>query len=343
MAETRQTRLSKNLSWPSLCPVDNTDTSQTTSWPVSTPVTDTYPNETVNVLESGRKIGDVLQKERTVPVPVSTLFKKITLTGSAPGRHPKNTLRVLIKGKKERRLDEFILEDLFTCELNINRSQIINVYNLGKPSEWYISLKSDEIYNSLHLVVICEHSDYCSSMLLLHVDKNGQRGHLKWVPPTITQNMINKIMIEISEPDTIVSTLKIGKSDKWAVDFCPNAPLKDLPHYIDLEIGGETYTLLLQLNGRRSICPLCGTTKHGPAACRSPYVRERDNIYIDNDGNYYDNDLLIDDSEDVSDDAAEIEPAQEPAQESTTATAPTTEGEWTKVQGKRNKPSRKNK
>lgn len=172
----------------------------------------------------------------------------MSIAGVAQGVHPKNTLRAVLKGKKERRLDEIILEDLITCELRLKRSQIANVYNLGKPNEWFVTRQSEKLYKSLHMVVTCEHSDYCISMIQLHVDKNGQRGHLKWVPPTIPQLAINHIMSQIAEPDTIVTTLRIGKSDKWAIDFCPNATLHELLHYLEIEIDGDTHTILLQIN-----------------------------------------------------------------------------------------------
>ena len=67
----------------------------------------------------------------------------------------------------------------------------------------------------------------------------------------------------------------------------PVAQPEALPHFLEVEIGGETYTLLLQLNGRKTICPLCGTIKHGPSACRSSYVRLRDNIELNENGDYY--------------------------------------------------------
>lgn len=78
-------------------------------------------------------------------------------------------------------------------------------------------------------------------------------------------------------------------------------------------------TKLLQLNGRRSIWPLFGTNKHGLAAFRSSYVRERDNILIDNNGN--EQQEMEDDSKYPTDDAPKFEPVQKAAQEP--ATAPT--------------------
>ena len=42
-----------------------------------------------------------------------------------------------------------------------------------------------------------------------------------------------------------------------AVDFMPVAQPEALPHFLEVEIGGETYTLLLQLNGRKNVYALC--------------------------------------------------------------------------------------
>ena len=67
----------------------------------------------------------------------------------------------------------------------------------------------------------------------------------------------------------------------------PVAQPEALPHFLEVEIGGETYTLLLQINGRKTIFPLCGTITHCPAACRSSFVRLRDNIEINENVEYY--------------------------------------------------------
>ena len=67
----------------------------------------------------------------------------------------------------------------------------------------------------------------------------------------------------------------------------PVAQPEALRRILEVEIGGETYTLLLQLNGRKTICPLCGTIKQSPSACRSSFVRLRDYIDINENGEYY--------------------------------------------------------
>ena len=236
------------------------------------------PLKTVSERE-GNNVNNVNKK--------TSLFRKITINATAPGKHPKNTIRCIIKGKKNTRLDEILLEEILTTELSITSRQILNVYNLGKPTEWFVTLTTEELYKSLHMREIAKNTRICNSILLLHLDKYGQRGHFKWVPPTFTHNIVLDILKSLSQPDEPCVTTKIGKGDKWAVDFLPIATVESLPHFIEVDIGGESHTILLQLNGRRTICPLCGTDKHGPEACRSQIVRVRDNIGINEYGEYY--------------------------------------------------------
>jgi hypothetical protein len=216
----------------------------------------------------------------------SSLIKRITLTGGPVGTHLKNTLRLVIKGKKTSKFDEIILEDIIMQELGIPQRQIQKLYNLGKPNEWFVTILSEELFKSLHMREIAKNSSICSSILLLDVERNGQRGVLKWVPPTFTKETVNTILDNLTMPNEPKTAVQIGKSDKWAVDFCPMVPTEELPHYIEVEAGEEKHTLLLQLEGRRTVCPLCKTTRHGPMACRNQYIRERDNIHLDREGQY---------------------------------------------------------
>lgn len=127
---------------------------------------------------------------------------------------------------------------------------------------------------------------YCESILILQADKNGVRGHIKWVPPTISREILELVIKDLAKPGEGYTLLPVGKGDRWAVDFHPATSLEEVPHFLDINIGGESHTILLQLNGRRIVCPLCGTNKHLPHACRSPLIRERDNIHVNDEGDY---------------------------------------------------------
>jgi hypothetical protein len=273
-----------------------------------------------------------------------TLFQKVRINAAAPpGKHPQNTLRCLIKGKKNIRMDETLLEEVLCTELNIKADQVTHVYNLGKPTEWFVTLKSDLLFKSLHMREIAQNTKLCSSILLLHVEKKGTRGQLKWVPPTYTQKLVIDILKTVSTPDEPITATRVGKSDKWMVDFQPISKVETLPHFLEVEMGGESHTLLLQINGRRTICPLCGTTKHGPAACRSPFVRERDNIEIDDKGRYVEVEIFSTEDSYTSDED-NTETTQEEEEEKTPKEgSQAAEKSWEKVTNKRRKKKEGNK
>lgn len=216
----------------------------------------------------------------------SKFVKRFVIAGSPVGKHLENTLRLLIRGRKGRAFTEEDIEEVFCGDLRVSPDTLNKIYNLGKPNEWFVRLSSKELYNSLHMREIGQGYAYCDNILLLHADKNGVRGHIKWVPPTIGKDILEQIVKEIAKPEEGLTILPVGKGDRWAVDFQPATAIEEIPHFLEVEIGGECHTLLLQLNGRRIVCPLCGTSKHLPHACRSPLIRTRDNICLNERGEY---------------------------------------------------------
>ena len=128
--------------------------------------------------------------------------------------------------KKPTRIDEILLEEVVCLELNIPNNQITHLYNLGKPTMWYVTLQSEVLYMALHMREISMDTSICSSILFLHLDKNGQRGHLKWVPPTFHKHIVENILKTVSQTDEPLTAFRQGNEINGRWTSCPSLNLK---------------------------------------------------------------------------------------------------------------------
>ena len=215
---------------------------------------------------------------------------KLTIPGLPTSLHLPRTLKVEIKFKAGSTIhvDDRVIEIVTQAVTKINPDEILKVYNLGRPTEWYVTLKSQEVYTTLHMKEFTTTDHGITQVVFTHVDKPVVYGELHWVPPTFTEDMVKQIIENLAIPNTQITVKPLRKGDRWAVIINSKMPVEKLPHYLELEMGDLTHTMLLLFRGRRQNCPLCHTSRHHPGQCRREDIRIRDDIILTDDKKYLD-------------------------------------------------------
>jgi hypothetical protein len=119
-----------------------------------------------------------------------------TTEGLPTSLHLPRTLKVEIKFRAGSTIhvDDRVIEIVTQAVTKINPDEILKVYNLGRPTEWYVTLKSQEVYTTLHMREFTANDYGITQVVFTHVDKPVLYGELHWVPPTFTEDTVTKIV-----------------------------------------------------------------------------------------------------------------------------------------------------
>jgi hypothetical protein len=104
------------------------------------------------------------------------------------------------------------------------------------------------------------------SITIVPVEKDRIKGCIKWVPFGFRHKCLEGIVKKMTGDDKTVLT-RDEPRNLWFFQFSPG--LKEIPHYLDLEVAGESNSkqALVYLPGRKTACLMCGEDTHWENKC----------------------------------------------------------------------------
>ena len=102
------------------------------------------------------------------------------------------------------------------------------------------------------------------------LERKTVRATIHWLPPTLKYGGLRKI-VQIALDGGLFE--KVPYKIDQAVVYVPKEK-EDIPHYLEVTYGQESYFLLITVPGRRTECRHCSCTDHWSSGCPNTHTQK---------------------------------------------------------------------
>jgi hypothetical protein len=188
------------------------------------------------------------------------------------------TYIISLSGKDAPRASHLQIVKWLHSLLNMSETSIESLYREKEVNRWYLVLSQtarsaykDKLENFCKVL-----QEENITIEIYPIEKDRVKGTIQWVPYMFRQPCLDKICKQMTgDPDTVLT--KDKRRNIWFFQYRPS--VKEVPHYLDLEVEGESTTkvALVTLPGRKTACLACGEDSHWESRCPKRGARQPPN------------------------------------------------------------------